>query len=238
MIRLYVPHDLKPGAAIGLDPEQSRYLAQVMRLGVGGAVEVFNGRDGAWRAAVASLGKRTVTLGVEALARPQAAGPDVELVVAMVKRGPLETIIEKACELGAARVRLVRTERTVADHARMERLCAIAVEACEQTGRLEVPEIVEPVKLDALLTGWDTGRRLMYCDEAGEAPPALKVLAGEGPWAILIGPEGGFSPAERTRIRSLSFVTAVSLGPRILRADTAAIAALTLWQAQLGDARG
>jgi 16S rRNA (uracil1498-N3)-methyltransferase len=158
-------------------------------------------------------------------------------VIALVKRARLETIVEKAAELGARRVRLVVTRRTNADHTNVGRLQAIATEAAEQTGRLDVPQVLEPVKLEKLLDGWDADRRLMFCDEGGEAKPVLEALDGEGPWAVLIGPEGGFAPEERERLRGAAFVTAVSLGPRILRADTAAISALTLWQAKLGDWR-
>jgi len=158
--------------------------------------------------------------------------------VALVKRARLETIVEKAAELGARRVQLVVTRRTNADHTNVGRLQAIATEAAEQTGRLDVPQVLEPVKLEKLLDGWSPEHRLMFCDEGGEAKPALYALAGDGPWAVLIGPEGGFSPEERDRLRELTFVTPVSLGPRILRADTAAISALTLWQAKLGDWRG
>jgi 16S rRNA (uracil1498-N3)-methyltransferase len=142
--------------------------------------------------------------------------------------------------LGARRVRLVLTKRTNADRIRLDRLDAIAEEAAEQTGRMDVPAVGDPIKLDALLDGWETGRRLMFCDETGGAP-AISALAAAGAgaqeqkWSILIGPEGGFSPEEGERLRSLPFTTAVSLGPRILRADTAAIAAMTLWQAAVGD---
>ncbi|MDB5445062.1 MAG: hypothetical protein JWQ97_379 [Phenylobacterium sp.] len=239
MIRLFVSHDLAPGAALALDEGQSRYLAAVMRLSPGDELAVFNGRDGEWRAQVASVGKRAVTLAAQAQVRAQASGPDLDLVVALVKRARLETIVEKAAELGAARVRPVITERTNADHTRIERLQAIAVEASEQTGRLDVPEVWQPVKLETLIAGWEEGRRLLFCDEAGDAQPVLQALKDQpaGPWSILIGPEGGFSPKERERLRSLSFATPASLGPRILRADTAAISALTLWQAALGDWR-
>lgn len=238
MIRLYVPSDLAAGAAVIPTPDQARYLTGVMRKGVGDELLLFNGRDGEWRATIAEVSKRGCRLELVEQVRPQTAGPDLELVVALVKRGRLETIVEKAAELGARRVRLVVTRRTNADHTNVGRLRAIAVEAAEQTGRLDVPEIVEPAKLEKLLDGWDQGRRLMFCDEGGDVPPALTALSGDGPWAVLIGPEGGFDPEERERLRSLSFVTAVSLGPRILRADTAAISALTLWQAALGDWRG
>ncbi|MGZ5986753.1 MAG: 16S rRNA (uracil(1498)-N(3))-methyltransferase, partial [Caulobacteraceae bacterium] len=176
-------------------------------------------------------------LRAETQVRPQTMGPDLDLIVAVVKRGRVETIVEKAAELGARRVRLALTERTNADRARVDRLTAIATEAAEQTGRLDVPQVAEPVKLAKLIDGWDAGRRLLFCDEAGDAKPVLEALKGQpaGPWAILIGPEGGFSPAERAMLRALPYAVAATLGPRILRADTAAISALTLWQSALGD---
>ncbi|WP_122467001.1 16S rRNA (uracil(1498)-N(3))-methyltransferase [Brevundimonas lutea] len=236
MIRLYVTADLGPGAAVAPTLDQSRYLTQVMRLKVGDELLVFNGRDGEWRASVAELLKKGVILRAEAPARPQTPIPDLELVQALVKKARVETIVEKAAELGARRVRLVTTRRTQLDHIRLDRLDAIAEEAAEQTGRLDVPEIVAPQKLDALLDGWDPARRLMFCDETG-GEPVMTALRGapQGPWAILIGPEGGFAPEEREQLRALPFAVAVSLGPRVLRADTAAIAALTLWQAAIGD---
>ncbi|ODT61308.1 MAG: 16S rRNA (uracil(1498)-N(3))-methyltransferase [Phenylobacterium sp. SCN 69-14] len=237
MIRLYVTADLAEGVAVALDQGQSHYLASVMRRAVGDEVLVFNGRDGEWRAPIEVLGKRGVIVRPTAQERPQAVGPDVDLVVALVKRARVETIVEKAAELGARRVRLVVTERTNAERTRLDRLAAIAAEAAEQTGRLDVPEIVEPVKLQRLIEGWEAPRRLLFCDEAGDAKPALQALgeAPSGPWAILIGPEGGFSPAEREALRNLPYATPATLGPRILRADTAAISALTLWQAVQGD---
>lgn len=239
MIRLFIRNDLTTGADVALDEAQSRYLAAVMRLAVGDELLAFNGRDGEWRAAVVSLGKRAVTLQAQTQTRPQAGGPDLDLVVALVKRARLEIIVEKAAELGAARLRLVVTERTNADHTRVERLQAIATEAAEQTGRLDVPEILPPQKLERLIAEWPAGRRLLFCDEAGDAKPVLEALKGEtaGPWSVLIGPEGGFSPAERARLRALPYARPASLGPQILRADTAAISALSLWQAALGDWR-
>ena len=277
MIRLYVPHDLSAGADLALDHGQSHYLASVMRQSVGDEILLFNGRDGEWRARIGAVTKRAVAVRAAALARPQTVGPDLDLIMALVKRGRLETIVEKAAELGARRVRLVLTERTNADRARLERLRAIATEAAEQTGRLDVPQVQEPAKLEKLLKEWEPGRRLLFCDEAGDAAPILQALSlppcGEGvgdggvssepakssvrstagkrggdaptpspsprgggePWSILIGPEGGFSLKERELIRALDFAVPASLGPRILRADTAAISALTLWQSALGD---
>ena len=249
MIRLHVDDDLTGGARLRLSPDATRYLATVMRLRAGDALAVFNGRDGEWLARLAEVGKREATLEVADLARAQATGPDLDLIVALVKRARLETIVEKAAELGCRRVRPVTTRRTNADHTRVDRLRAIAVEASEQTGRLDTPRIDAPARLDALFADWEPGRQLMYCDEAGDdaaaqwggaagrAAPALDALraAERGPWAVLIGPEGGFAPEERAAIRALPFATPVTLGPRILRADTAAISALTLWQAALGD---
>jgi 16S rRNA (uracil1498-N3)-methyltransferase len=237
MIRLFVTDALSLGAQVAPSADQARYLTSVMRLSVGDEVALFNGRDGEWRARVAEVAKRGCLLACVEQTRAQAIGPDLDLIVALVKRNRLETIVEKAAELGARRVRLVVTRRTNADHTNVGRLQAIATEAAEQTGRLDVPQVLEPVKLEKLLDGWDADRRLMFCDEGGEAKPVLEALDGEGPWAVLIGPEGGFAPEERERLRGAAFVTAVSLGPRILRADTAAISALTLWQARLGDWR-
>ena len=236
MIRLHVTSSLSVGGAVAPTLDQSRYLTQVMRLKAGDDLLVFNGRDGEWRASIAEVLKKGVILRAEEQVRPQAYGPDLELIVAVVKKARVETIVEKAAELGARRVRLVLTKRTNADRIRLDRLDAIAEEAAEQTGRMDVPAVDDPVKLDALLDSWQAGRQLMFCDETGGAP-AIAALgaAGAGPWSILIGPEGGFSPEERERLRALPFTTAVSLGPRILRADTAAIAAMTLWQAAVGD---
>ena len=237
MIRLFVPEDLKDGAAFRPSTEQAHYLLGVMRRGAGDEVLLFNGRDGEWRAVLQGVTKKGCELALAERTREQTTGPDLELIVALVKRARLETIVEKAAELGAARVRLAITQFTNADHTNVARLQAIATEAAEQTGRLDVPRVVAPVKLGALLDGW-TDRPLMFCDEAGDAKPVIESLAGcASRGAILIGPEGGFSPDERAHLRGLAFVAPVSLGPQILRADTAAISALTLWQAAIGDWR-
>jgi 16S rRNA (uracil1498-N3)-methyltransferase len=229
MIRLFVTAPLQAGAVLTPSPDQSRYLVSVMRQGVGDAILLFNGQDGEWRAVISVVAKRGCQLTVATRTREQAFPPDLDLIVALVKR----------------------TRRTNADHARLPRLQAIAMEAAEQTGRLDVPTVLDPLPLGKLLDDWAPGRRLMFCDEAGDDPdapwggsegrakPVIEALAGQspGPFAVLIGPEGGFAPAERERLRGLPFVVPVTLGPRILRADTAAIAALTLWQASLGDWR-
>jgi 16S rRNA (uracil1498-N3)-methyltransferase len=240
MIRLFVADALALGARVVPRPDQARYLTTVMRLTLGGEVLLFNGRDGEWRATISDVGKRGCTLVCTGLARAQAAGPDLELIIALIKRPRLETVVEKAAELGARRVLLAHTRRSNADRARIERLGAIAEEAAEQTGRLDVPEVVEVQKLDRLLDAFPADRRLLFCDEGGEAADALQALAGAAPggWTILIGPEGGFAPEERSRLRAMPNVVPVTLGPRILRADTAAISAMTLWQAAAGDWRG
>ena len=236
MIRLYVTTDLSPGAAVAPTLDQSRYLTQVMRLKLGDELMVFNGRDGEWRCSIAEVLKKGVLLRAEEQVQSQSTVPDVHLLIAVVKKSALEFAVEKATELGAARIGLVQTDRTQVQHVRMDRLDAIAIESAEQTGRMDVPAIYAPRRLAEVLDGWDGSRRLMFCDETG-GEPAIAALqaAGAGAWTILIGPEGGFSPDERGRLRALPLTTAVSLGPRVLRADTAATTALTLWQAAVGD---
>lgn len=241
MIRLYVEDDLAAGRELRITGVQAHYLVDVMRLAVGGEVLVFNGREGEWRATLSRLSKSGWTLAPTVLLRTQAPTGDLELLMALIKRTRLETVVEKAAELGARRVRLVITERVKPARANLVRLKAIAIEAAEQTGRMEAPDIVPPEPLDRLLSAWNGRRRLMFCDEAGDAPPALQALRASpaaNSWAILIGPEGGFSPAERAAIRATPAAVAVGLGPRVLRADTAALSAMTLWQAELGDWRG
>ena len=199
MIRLFVNGTLAAGAAVEVSAEQSHFLANVMRVKSGDRLAIFNGVDGEWEASVDALGKRDMRLLAGVKMRDQTVGPDLDLIVALVKRSRLETIVEKATELGALRLRPVITERTNADHTNVTRLRSIATEAAEQCGRLDIPGVFEPVKLKAMLEGWDGARQLMFCDEAGDATPAAQVMAAgkPGPWAILIGPEGGFSPLER-----------------------------------------
>ena len=234
-IRLYLDAPLDAGARIDLDRAQSHYLTGVMRQVAGDAVAVFNGREGAWRAVLVQVGKRASVLEVEAQIAPQCDPPDLWLLFAPIKKARTDFIVEKAAELGVARIQPVLTAYTNAERVRVDRLQAHAVEAAEQCGGTFVPEVAEPVKLDALLARWPADRRLMFCDEARTADPVQTALAqvARGPWAILIGPEGGFSEAEAGRLRQMALP--VTLGPRILRADTAAVAALTAWQMALGD---
>jgi 16S rRNA (uracil1498-N3)-methyltransferase len=241
MIRLFVEADLAAGGEVPLAAAQTHYLTGVMRLGAGDEILVFNGRHGEWRAALARRSKSEWALEPTVLSRPQAPKPDLELLAALIRRPRLETVVEKAAELGARRVRLLITERARPGGANLARLNSIAIEAAEQTGRTEVPQVLAPMPLAALIGEWSGERRLMFCDEADEAPPVLEALRhlprGEA-WSILIGPEGGFSSAERARVRAAPGAVAVGLGPRVLRADTAAIAAMSLWQARLGDWSG
>lgn len=240
--RLFVDAPLSQGAGLTLERDQAHYLVSVMRRQPGDGVRVFNGRDGEWRALLASAGKREARLQIAERLREQAVPPPLTLYFAPVKKARTDFIVEKATELGARAIIPVLTRRTHAERVRTDRLSALAREAAEQTERLDVPEIGEPVRLDALLDSWPEGDRLIFCDETGGAP-MLEALLGvreeQGQshqnWSILIGPEGGFAPEERERLRALPGVLAVSLGPRILRADTAAAAALALWQAVLGD---
>lgn len=237
--RLFVEASLAMGAAFTLPPAQSHYLLTVMRRGRGDSVSVFNGRDGEWRAIIAEAKKRTCVLIAEQRMRAQTARADLWLLFAPIKRQRIDLVAEKATELGVGVLQPVITERTVVTQVNVERLHAHAIEAAEQCGLLSVPELREPVMLMPLLDQWPNSRRILFCDESGAAPPALQVLKeqAQGPWALLLGPEGGFSEAERARLKEHNSVMAISLGPRIMRADTAAVAALALWQAVLGDWR-
>jgi 16S rRNA (uracil1498-N3)-methyltransferase len=238
-VRLFVDAPLSAGASVACTPEQANYLVNVMRLSAGAEILVFNGRDGEWRARLADVGKRRCSLECTALVRPQQNGPDVHYIFAPLKHARLDYMVQKATELGVAHLQPVLTHRTIAARVNLERMQANAIEAAEQCGVLRVPTVGEPVKLDALLKGWDAKRRLIFCDEAAEVASPLSALAGttRGPLAVLIGPEGGFDPAERAALRDKSYATAISLGPRVMRADTAAVAALALINAALGDWR-
>jgi 16S rRNA (uracil1498-N3)-methyltransferase len=245
-IRLFVDHPLGPGQTVDLSREQANYLFNVMRLGPGAEVALFNGQDGEWRAHVAEAGKRGGSLVCADQTAPLMVPPDLWLLFAPIKKARTDFIVEKATEVGVARILPVQTEFTNAERIRQDRLQAHAVEAAEQCGGTFVPEVCDLQRLDAVLTDWPEGRRLILCDEgrAGRAALLPALVADDadrqgqaGGWAILIGPEGGFSPTERARLLALPFVRPIALGPRILRADTAAVAALTLFQAALGDWR-
>ena len=238
-IRLFVRADLGQDAEVPLDADQAHYLFTVMRLGPEAPVTIFNGRDGEWFARVARREKGGGLLRAVAPGQPQRRPPDLTLLFAPIKKARTDFIVEKAAELGCARIQPVFTRHTNSERLRLDRLRAHAIEAAEQCGETHVPELAEPRRLDKLLDGWDPARRLMVCDESRLARPAAEALAGAegGPWAILIGPEGGFAEEEIARLRALPFAVPVTLGPRVLRADTAAVAAITLWQSVLGDWR-
>ena len=237
LTRLFLDATLSQGAIVSLAEPQTHFLAHVLRAKPGDGLHLFNGRDGEWHAVVSEISKRAVVLRVDVQSRLQSGVPDLWLLLAPIKKTPLDYIVQKATELGVARIQPVITRRTIVDRVNLERMRANAIEAAEQSGRLTVPDIAEPIDLAKLVPQWNAERRIMFCDEAGDAPPAVATLAkiGRSPWAILTGPEGGFDPAEREMLRRQSFVVPVSLGPRIMRADTAALAAIALWQSTVGD---
>jgi 16S rRNA (uracil1498-N3)-methyltransferase len=220
-----------------LDKGQANYVYGVMRLSEGDGLTLFNGRDGAWRATLGPGNKRGGAVVPDDQIEPQLEPPDLWLLFAPLKKARTDFTVEKAVELGVRRVLPVTTDFTNAERLRHDRQQAHAIEAAEQCGAVFVPEVAPLEKLSKVLDDWPEDRRLMFCDEGRAGIPAGLKDAQRGPWAVLIGPEGGFSEPERARLLSLPFVTPVSLGPRLLRAETAAVAALTLWQASLGDWR-
>ncbi|MEX0287107.1 MAG: 16S rRNA (uracil(1498)-N(3))-methyltransferase, partial [Paracoccaceae bacterium] len=227
-IRLYVDHPLNAGQSVPLSRDQAHYLFGVMRQGVGDSIALFNGEDGEWRAEVAEAGKRGGTLVAVEQTRPLQLPPDLWLLFAPIKKARTDFIVEKAAEMGAARILPVQTEYTNSERIRQDRLQAHAVEAAEQCGGTYVPEVAELQRLDRLLADWSEDRQIMFCDEAlvGENQG---LPGGSGaPWAVLIGPEGGFSEGERKRLATHPQAHAVSLGPRVLRSDTAAVAGARL----------
>ncbi len=232
--RLFVRTPLANGAAVELDAGQANYLGNVMRLGVGEHVLLFDGRSGEWIARIADAGRKRMTLIAEDRTREQEAVPDLWLAFAPVKRAQTDWLVEKATELGIARLLPVITDRTIVERVKMERLHSIAIEAAEQCNRTTVPEIGEPQSLDAFLKA-PADRTLYFADESGGEPAAAAFQPG--PAAILTGPEGGFTDEERAAIRAAPNAIAISLGPRILRAETAALAAVTTYMALAGDWR-
>ncbi|MFM2128995.1 MAG: hypothetical protein RL477_541 [Pseudomonadota bacterium] len=236
--RLFVTGSLAEGGVVGLSPDQAHYLRHVLRLEPGARVALFNGHDGEWTGRIEGFGKGRASVAIEARRRPQKGEPDLWLLFAPIKHGRIDYLVQKAAELGCARIQPVMTDFTQVARVNTGRLAANAIEAAEQTGRLTVPEVAEPCRLMDALAGWDPARRIMLCDESGRGRPVFEALGAVkrgGPWAALIGPEGGFSEAELDALGKLAFVIPVSLGPRLLRADTAAVAALACWQAVMGD---
>jgi 16S rRNA (uracil1498-N3)-methyltransferase len=237
-LRLYVEAPLSEGARFAATRAQAHYLLHVMRARSGAVLRVFNGRDGEWRARIAGTGKGACDLLCEKQTGAQSEVPDLWLAFAPVKKTPADYVAQKATELGVRVLAPVITSRTVARRVNVERLRANAVEAAEQSGRLSVPEAREPMSLEMLLAQWPRERRLVFCDEGGDAEPIAQALSKQpsgGAWGVLTGPEGGFDAEERAGIRAMPFAVPVTLGPRIMRADTAALAALSVWQAILGD---
>jgi 16S rRNA (uracil1498-N3)-methyltransferase len=242
--RLFVEEALHGGAEVTMPAERAHYLRDVLRLSPGDEVRLFNGRDGEWRGLIAALSKKAATVALADRLREQAPEPDLWLLFAPIKRARIDDLIEKATELGVALFQPVLTEHTAVERINIDRLRAIAMAAAEQSERLTVPAVRAAVTPDKLLAGWPADRHVLLCAEAGSAKSIAETLmawAGRGEdkrsWAVMIGPEGGFARGELDGIGKLPFVSAVGLGPRILRADTAALAALACWQAILGDGR-
>lgn len=244
--RLYVAEHLQKGARFPADDRAAHYLLNVLRRGSGDPLLLFNGRDGEYRGRIAEAQKRRLVLEALDRTRAQEAEPDLWLCFAPLKKDAVDFLVEKGTELGVTRFQPVLTAHTASNRINQTRLAAVATEAAEQCGRLSVPEVREPISLESLRTGWSKDRRLLVCAEAGDAAPIAQVLTGAlsgltsdvsspNRFAILIGPEGGFQEDELDRLRKLHFVTPVGLGPRILRAETAALAALSVVQAILGD---
>lgn len=237
--RLFVDAGLTAHAEIRVTEQQAHYLLNVMRFGVGAEIALFNGRDGEWRARITEAAKKKLLLTVQDQLRPQSPEPDLWLLFAAVKRARIDLIVEKATELGVSVLQPVFTERTVMSRVGEDRLAAIAMEAAEQCERLTLPELRSPLSLPASLAKWPEGRILLMMDESGGGKPIAEVLADlpPGPAALLVGPEGGFAKSELDALSRLTFAVRVGLGPRILRADTAVIAALSCYQAIRGDWR-
>ncbi len=237
--RLFVKCPLKASGTVELDQDQVHYLGNVLRLREGEKLLVFNGRDGEWCAELTAVGKKKAELSLERQTRPQEDGPDLHHLFAPLKRARLDYLAQKATEMGVSVLRPVITRHTVTERVRIDRILANAIEAAEQCGMLRVPEVMEPAKLSKVISDWDERRLLIFADEA--APHASPIAAlsriAPGPIALLIGPEGGFERDERAALLAKPFVLPISLGPRVMRADTAAVAALALVNAALGDWR-
>ncbi|MET0942186.1 MAG: 16S rRNA (uracil(1498)-N(3))-methyltransferase [Mesorhizobium sp.] len=237
MQRLYVPHDLRQELEIEADPQQAHYLVNVLRLAEGAQLLLFNGRDGEWLARIAAIAKKRVSLTPVMQTRMQPAHPDLVYCFAPLKQGRLDYLVQKAVEMGAGVLQPVITQHTQISTVGIDRLKANVIEAAEQCGNLAIPRVLETVKLDRVLWEWEPGRQLIFCDESADSNNPLPILnaIASRKLGLIIGPEGGFSEDERRQLRALPFVTPIPLGPRILRADTAAVAALAVIQATIGD---
>jgi 16S rRNA (uracil1498-N3)-methyltransferase len=233
--RLFVAERLAAGVAVRIEGNPAHYLARVMRVAPGDIVILCDDATGEWAARVSDTGKRDVVVDVAEMLRPRESVPDLWLCPALLKKDRFDLVLEKATELGAGRIQPLITRRCVADKLNLERARAITTEAAEQCARTALPELAEPVKLDALLAAWPEGRALFFADEQGGEPAAAAFAQHRGPAAILTGPEGGFDAAERAAIRAHPAARPISLGPRILRGETAAIAAISVWMASAGD---
>lgn len=240
--RVFVDGDLAEGAALALDAGPAYHLTHVLHLKAGEEVALFNGRDGEWRARIDGVKKGSCSVVVETSLRPQLPEPDLWLLFAPIKHAPIDFLAQKATELGVSALRPVITTHTQVSRVNTARLRANAIEAAQQCERLGVPEIFAPQPLAAVMDAWPRDRRILWCDESGGGEPIAAALAGlatgdgaTAPWAVLTGPEGGFARSELDGLRKLPFVIPVALGPRVMRADTAALAALACWQAVLGD---
>jgi 16S rRNA (uracil1498-N3)-methyltransferase len=237
--RLYVTAGLTAGGEVEPEAGQAHYLRTVLRLGPGASVAAFNAADGEWLCRIAEIGKGGMRLTVERQVRQAEPEPDLWLLFAPIKRARLDWLVEKATELGVSALLPVWTARSQVERVNLERLRAHAIEAAEQSERLSVPELPPPERLERLLATWPAGRQLMVCDERGSGEPISEAAARcmPGPAAILVGPEGGFDQTELDAVGKLSFVRRVGLGPRVLRAETAALAAVAVFQAVAGDWR-
>lgn len=233
--RLFVPGPLAEGVAVAVEGHHAHYLSRVMRVGEGDAVILCDDATGEWSARVASVGKRDLVLMPERRMRAREQVPDFTLCAALLKKPNFDLVLEKATELGVRRIQPLITRRCVADALNAERARTIVTEAAEQCARTALPELAEPVKLDALLRAWPEDRALFFADEAGGEPAAAAFAANPGAAALVVGPEGGFDDAERAAIRALPQARAITLGPRILRGETATIAATALWMGTVGD---